>query len=301
MYRTHLFLLFAVLLISSSNASAAIAVFTCEPEWKALAEEIGGDKVTAFTATTAKQDPHHIQARPSLIAKLRRADLLICSGAGLEEGWLPLLLRRARNPNVQSGQPGHLMAAEHVPLLEIPTRLDRSEGDIHSQGNPHIHLDPRNLQRLAEVTAERMAHLDPGNTVHYQARLRDFERRWNNALTGWEHDSEVLHGRSAIVHHMEWIYLLDWLGMERLAALEPKPGLPPSARHLKRLKTLLEKQSALAIIRSTRADQRPSDWLAAQSGAPVVVLPYTVGATEESGDLFRLFEEIIKQLAAQPR
>ena len=137
------FLIAIALALTASFAHATLKVFACEPEWDALARELGGDQVEVYAATTAQQDPHRVQARPSLIAQLRQADLLVCTGADLEAGWLPVLLRQARNPAVQPGQPGHFLAADQVTLLEVPTSIDRAEGDVHPQGNPHIQIDPR--------------------------------------------------------------------------------------------------------------------------------------------------------------
>lgn len=284
------------LLLGLQHAVGEVTVFACEPEWQALAEEIGTDKVKVYSATTARQDPHHIQARPSLIAKLRRSDLLICSGADLEAGWLPLLLRRARNPKVQPGQPGHLLAADQVALLEVPERLDRSEGDIHAQGNPHTHLDPRNLLAVGGVLSERLATIDPDNAAHYSSSLKAFRERWLPAIANWEARTGDLRGKRLVVHHREWRYLLNWLGLERLATLEPKPGVPPSAGHLTKLQRVLEAQTALAIIRSPINDPGPSEWLAKRSGVTPLVLPYTIGSLEEVTDLFSLFEEAINRL-----
>lgn len=301
MHKTRSLGLLVVLLASLQDVAVAVSVFACEPEWKALAEEVGGDRITAFSATTAGQDPHHIQARPSLIAKLRRADLLICSGADLEAGWLPLLLRRARNPRVLPGQPGYVMASEHVGLLEIPERLDRSEGDIHAQGNPHVHLDPRNLLAVAEVLAARLAEIDGVHAAHYRSTWAEFRQGWLKAIAAWESQASALRGESVVVHHREWIYLLNWLGMERLAALEPKPGVPPSAGHLASLQTALATHKPLATIRAPKDDPEPSAWLAKRTGVSFLVLPYTVGSTERAMDLSSLFGEIVTRLVEQQR
>lgn len=292
-------LMLCALLLAPLAASAEVSVFACEPEWQALAEAIGGDRVSAWSATSAAQDPHQVQARPSLIAKLRRADLLVCSGAGLEEAWLPLLLRRARNPAVQPGRPGHLMAAEQVALLEVPERLDRSEGDVHARGNPHIQLDPRRILQVARVLAGRLAAIDPANTAHYRTRLADFERRWQAAMSDWSARVAGLRGRGVVVQHTAWVYLLDWLGMHRIAALEPKPGLPPAAGHLAVLKAQLAGTPALAIVRSTYNDPRPADWLSEQSGVPVLVLPHTVDPDDGAADLYALFVTLVDRLAGQ--
>ena len=295
MTKPHYWLLLLMLLCMES-AVAEVTVFSCEPEWKALAEEIGGGRITAFSATTAGQDPHHIQARPSLIAKLRKADMLICSGADLEAGWLPLLLRRARNPKVLPGKPGHLMAADQVALLDVPERLDRSEGDIHAQGNPHVHLDPGNILKVATVLSARLAEIDPDNAVHLQSSLKSFQARWTAAIMNWETRASVLRGESVVVHHREWVYLLHWLGMQQLAALEPKPGVPPTAGHLASLQARIGREKPLAIVRSPISDPGPSEWLSNRTGVTQVVLPYTVGGAENVSDLFSLFEEIVSVL-----
>ncbi len=156
------------------HAWAEVRILACEPEWQALAEVLGGAQVRAESATTALQDPHYIEARPSLIAKARRADMVFCTGAELEVGWLPLLLRLSGNRRIQMGQPGYFMAAEQVERVEVPTQLDRSQGDVHASGNPHVHLDPHRLLLIAQAFSTRLVQVDPAQTAYYQARLADF-------------------------------------------------------------------------------------------------------------------------------
>ena len=187
----------------------ALEVFACEPEWGALVKELTGENANIIVALTAFQDPHRLQARPSLIAATRRADLLICTGADLEIGWLPLLLRRAGNPEIQPGRPGHFMAADYVRKLEIPALVDRSQGDIHPQGNPHIHLNPNNISRIAVKLAERLSVLDPANGSDYVARLQGFQHRWETATMGWEERGETLSGLRLASHHRAFSYLAD--------------------------------------------------------------------------------------------
>lgn len=287
---------FLIALWGAQAAVADVSVFSCEPEWKALAEEIGGDRIRAVSATTAAQDPHHIQARPSLIARLRRADLLICSGANLEAGWLPVLLRRARNPRVQPGQPGHLLAADQVGLLEIPETLDRREGHVHAQGNPHLQLDPRRLIPVARVLSERLGAIDSDQEGFYQARFEQFRKQWSGRIADWEEQAAVLRGRSVVVHHRDWVYLLDWLGMTELAALEPKPGVPPTAGHLARLQSRLSGEKPLAILRSPISQSGPSEWLSGRTGIPQLVLPHTVGSMPGAGALGGLFDTLVSGL-----
>lgn len=285
-----------LMLFSAVPVQAALSIFACEPEWAALAREIGGTRVKVFSATTAAQDPHYIQARPSLIAKARRADLLFCTGAELEAGWLPMVLRKARNSKIGAGQPGNLMAAEQVILREIPQQLDRSMGDVHASGNPHMHLDPKNILRVAEALKKQLSTIDVAGAEEYEQGFKQFQKHWQVAMDRWDQQASPLRGKQLVVHHKEWTYLLHWLGIERVATIEPKPGVPPNAGHLSALKKQLSQTPALAIVRSPINDARPGEWLSAETGIPLVVLPYTVGGTPETGTLQGLFDSILKQL-----
>jgi zinc/manganese transport system substrate-binding protein len=277
-------------------AVAEVRVFACEPEWAALAGEIGGELVAADSATTGLQDVHHIDARPSLIARLRKADLLVCTGAGLEAGWLPVLLRRANNPRVQPGQPGYMEASTYVGMLDRPERVDRSAGDIHAQGNPHIQLDPRNFLPVAEAMTERLLQIDPANAAQYRAGLADFRQRWQVALDRWERDNTVLSGMPIVVHHDAWVYLVNWLQLQQLATLEPLPGVPPSSSHLSRLLQQLQGSDASVIIHSSYQSPRAANWLAERTSLPVVELPATIGGTPAATGLFSLFDDITARL-----
>jgi zinc/manganese transport system substrate-binding protein len=282
--------------LAGGVAHAAANVFACEPEWGSLATEIGGDKVSVFSATTGMQDPHRIEARPSLIARMRTANLLICSGADLEVGWLPVLLQSAGNNKIQPGQAGYLLAAEFVPRLDVPTRVDRSMGDIHSAGNPHIHLDPRNIARVAPVLAQRLAAVDPANSAYYDGRLRDFEARWQKAIAEWEKRGAPLKGMKVVPYHKDSTYLISWLGMVEVTTIEPKPGVPPSAGALSELLAKLKAEPANAIMRASHNDPKAPEWLAERTGIPVVVIPYTVGGTPQAKDLFSLFDDTLERL-----
>ncbi len=290
-------IILAVLLVFSAiPAHATLNIFACEPEWAALAKELGGDNVDVFAATTAQQDPHHIDARPSLIAKLRRADLLVCTGSDLEVGWLPQLLRQAGNDKVQPGMSGYFAASEVVERLEIPQSVDRSQGDVHAAGNPHVHLDPRRVLTIAEAFGAQLAAVDPANAKLISARTADFSARWKQAIARWEDQAKALKGIKVVTHHRDLIYLFDWLGIDEVATLESKPGIPPSATHLATLKAQLAKQPARMIVRSGYQDPKPSLWLAEQSKLPAIVLPYTVGGDDQAKDLFGLFDATIARL-----
>jgi zinc/manganese transport system substrate-binding protein len=287
--------LLAVALVVPS-AWADLDIFACEPEWAALAHELGGSTVTIFSATSALQDPHQIQARPSLIAKARRADLAVCTGAELEIGWMPMIQRQAGNPRIQSGQPSYFEAADYVQLLEVPTQLDRSEGDVHALGNPHIQTDPRNIALIAKALSARMAQLDPRNAQTYTTRYQDFAARWQAAIGKWQQDAAPLEGTPIVVHHKSWVYLENWLGLQEVAALEPKPGVPPSGAHLAQVLMRLETQPAKMIIRAGYQDSKPSEWLSERARIPAVILPGTVNGTPEAKDLFTLFDDSVRRL-----
>ena len=273
-----------------ATGAAEVRVLACEPEWAALAEEIGGDDVTVHSATHGRQDPHHIRARPSLIAQVRRADLLFCSGADLEVGWLPVLMQRGARNVVQPGQPGNLMAADHVELLGRPEVVDRSLGDIHPSGNPHVHLDPENLALLASELARRLQRIDSANALAYRERLESFLDRWSRAMARWRERASRLGGMQVIVHHKAWAYLIRWAGLERVAALERISGIPPTVADLKNVLARASGAGVKAIIRAPHEPTDASSWLAEKTGIPVVELPYTVGGHRDAHDLFALFE-----------
>jgi len=292
---TYLLLLLLVLPVA---ANAELRVFACEPEWSALAEEIGGGLVKATSATSALQDPHYVEARPSLISKVRKADLVVCSGAQLEIGWLPMLLSKANNPQVLPGKDGFLEASSFVPRLDVPDNVDRAQGDMHPQGNPHIQMNPHNISRVARAMGERMALIDPGNAAAYASGTEDFLVRWKLAIEAWEERAQGLVGKRVVCHHKSWIYLEDWLRLEEVATLEPVPGIPPTATHLSALLKELgtNGNGADVIIRAPFQSAKASEWLEERTGIPAVMLPLTVGATEQANSLFGLFDDVLNRL-----
>ncbi|WP_339737441.1 zinc ABC transporter substrate-binding protein [uncultured Maricaulis sp.] len=288
----------ALSLSVSVPAFADLRVFACEPEWGALSEEIGGDHVDIYTATTGGQDPHHIQARPSLISRARRADILICTGATLEIGWLPQVVRQAANRNIAEGQPGYFEATSVVTMLEVPSSVDRSQGDVHAPGNPHIQTNPNNIALVARALAQRFIELDPANAGVYQARLDDFLERWDAALLRWEAEAVPLRGIPVVTQHQSWVYLEDWLGLDRIAVLESQPGVPPSSGHLAEVVSTLQNQPARMVIRAAYEDDRPTHFIAERLNIPAVELPFTVGGNDAADDLFSLYDETLRRLLA---
>lgn len=279
-----------------SPVMASINVFACEPEWKSLVDELGGERIISFAATTAFQDPHHIEARPGLIAKIRRANLVVCSGAELESGWLPVLLRQAANTEIMAGKTAYFETASVVERLDIPVSSDRSLGDVHESGNPHVHLDPRRIQIVAEVLFNRLSVIDPQGVDYYQQRFSDFNQRWQLAIQKWQLQAHELKGQRIVVHHRDWVYLFDWLGIEIAGALEPKPGLPATPGHISMLTKTLTKEPAKMIVHTPYQNPRAAKRLSQMTKMPVVELPYTIGGTEQVKDLFDLFTVTIKKL-----
>jgi zinc/manganese transport system substrate-binding protein len=282
--------------VSAIPAAAALNVFACEPEWAALAQELGGDKVNVYSATTAQQDAHHIEARPSLIARARNADFMICSGSDLEVGWLPLLLRQSGNDRIQPGSPGFLEASQFVVKLEIPKVVDRSLGDIHPGGNPHIHLDPRNIARVAEALADRLAVIDRANAGEYRKRAESFRQRWDAALQNWAQQAAPLRSVPIVVYHKDFSYFINWTGMREVGSLEPKPGVPPTPSHLAQLVEQMKRDPGKVVIYSPYNNPKAAEFLSQQANVPMVMIPFTVGGTEAAKDLFGLFDDMIQRL-----
>lgn len=296
MKKTTILLLGLWALAASMPASAALKVLACEPEWGALVQELGGDKVAVSVATSPLQDPHHVQAKPSLIAKTRNADLIVCTGAGLEIGWLPILLQQSGNSNIQPGKAGNFAASDFVQKLDVPTRVDRADGDVHPEGNPHIQTDPRSIAKVAVALAQRLAQIDPANQAVYQQRQQSFARRWQEAMARWEAQAAPLKGVTIIVQHKAWTYLEQWLGLKELNALEPRPGVEPSASHLEAVLAKQKSLPARMIVYAAYQDPRAANWLADRAHIAALQLPFTVGGTDGAKDLFGLYDDTVSRL-----
>lgn len=296
MIRKSVFTMLAASMLLALPAHAALRVFACEPEWGALAQELGGSLVDVSVATSALQDPHQIQAKPSLIARARNADLVVCTGSELEIGWLPVLLQQSGNAKVQPGQPGNFAAADFVRKLEVPSQLDRSQGDVHAGGNPHIQTDPRNIARVATALGARLAQVDPTHASQYAQHLTDFSQRWQQAIGRWTTQAAPLKGVAVVSQHKAFVYLYDWLGLKEVAVLEPKPGVEPTASHLQAVLASLKTAPARMTLYSAYQDPKPSEWLSKNAGIPAVKIPFTVGGTEGAKDLFGLFDDTLARL-----
>lgn len=285
--------------LGAMNAQGKLNVFACEPEWQSLVETLGGEAVEAVSATTAFQDPHYIEARPSLIAKTRQADLIICTGAELEIGWLPLLLRQSGNARIQEGQPGLFLAAQQVTRIDVPQELDREHGDVHASGNPHVHWDPYRMLEIAQKLSQRLSEIDMPNAEVYAQRLGAFETQWTEKTALWEQMAASLQGKKVIVNHKNWSYLLQWFDVEVVGDLEPKPGIPPTSAHLAHLLEISRAESVDFILMANYQDAKGALWLQQKTGVPLLQLPFTVGGQENATDLITLYDAVIKALIDQ--
>lgn len=281
----------------SVSARAELNVFACEPEYAALVQALAPD-AKVYSATTALQDPHQVQARPSLIAKMRQADLVVCAGADLEIGWLPMLQMKASNTGVLSTENGLFFATDHVDTLDKLENVDRSMGDVHAKGNPHVHFDPELLLKVAQALTLKLKQLDRENNDVYQQHLDAFSLRWQAASQVWLTKAAALKGQKVIAYHTSFRYLFNWLGIEQVGDLEPKPGLPPSTSHLVKLIERAKQGDVSAIVMASYQDDRGAMWLGERTELPVVILPMSIGGNEQSTDLFSLYDSVLSLLLA---
>jgi zinc/manganese transport system substrate-binding protein len=286
----------ALALLPALPAEAAIKVLATTADWGALAAELGGDQVDVYTATSALQDVHRVDAKPSLVARARTADLVVANGAELETGWLPVLVQESGNPRIRPGAPGYFEATSVLRMLEVPGTVDRAMGDIHPLGNPHVHLDPRNVATVAQALTERLATIDAPHAAYYRSRGADFQARWKQAMVRWSEQAARLRGVPVVVLHRDQVYLLYWLGMREVAAIEPKPGVPPSAGHLAGLVSKLTASPPRMILLNAYNNPQAADWLSERIHVPVVTLPFSVGGTPQAANLFGLFDDTLQKL-----
>lgn len=281
-----------------SSPALALNIFVCEPEWKAFLESHAPD-ATIYSATTAKQDPHYVQARPSLIAKMRQADMAMCSGAELEVGWLPMLQVRSSNGAVQNGSQSMIYATDFVRMLDTHDHVDRSMGDIHAHGNPHVQFAANDIIPLSHAVTKRLLVLDPDNAQTYQFNGMKFRAHWRKKLNEWNEKAAPLKGKQVVGYHETYRYLYDWLGMEQIADLEPKPGISPTTSHLQSL-TKLNTNSFKAIVYSSHQDKRPANWLQQHTNKPLIQLPLTVSDGESLDEMYDQVIDDLLDVLVQP-
>jgi len=295
-------LLALVLLPAAAPAAAQLKVVTTTTDLYAIARAVGGDLIRAVHISEGFQDPHFVEAKPSFILQLRDADVLAFVGLELEAGWLPVLLQGARNRRLQPGQPGYLDVSRAVRVLDAARDpVDRSQGDVHPAGNPHYWLHPDNARRIARRFATTFATLDARNAAAYTAGADRFERELAEQERAWAPLLAAIRGKPVIAWHTSWRYLADYAGLDIVGFMEPKPGVPPSPTHLAGLVATAKRTGARAIIMEPFYDRKLADFLAARSGARVLVLPPSVGGVKAAADYLQLLRYNLDQLAAALR
>ncbi len=287
----------ALLLALGQAAQAKLRVVTTLPDFAAIAAELGGERVEAEALIRGSQDPHFVDAKPSFILKLSRADLLVRIGLGLEDGWLPVLLTQARNADVQPGGRGYLDASQVVRVLEVPVKADRAMGDVHGGGNPHYFTSPEELFRVAQAIERKLLELDPDGAEEFQARWRAFEERFRQRTGAWRRRLAPLQGMPVVEYHRSWIYFLEWSGFRSAGALEPKPGVPPSAGHVTRLLREVQGQGIRQVWQEVYHPTGLSRVFAEKSGARLLVLPSMVGASEGLDTIWDKFDRMVELIA----
>jgi zinc/manganese transport system substrate-binding protein len=295
MKRFIIFLGLLLVLSFSTVSYGQIKVVVTYPYIGDLTQKIGGEKVEVFVLGKGTEDPHFIVPKPSFIAKLRGADLVIINGAGLEIGFIPILIQQANNPRIQTSS-GFLDLSQHVHLIEVPTSVSRSEGDIHPEGNPHFALDPHNIPFLAEAIKAKLCDLDAKNSQEYEKRFAGFKKQWDEKMKEWDRTLSILRGKRVVEYHKLFEYFLFAYHLSLLGTIEPKPGIPPTARHIEELIEEAKSQRVDFILQDVYHEKRSAQFVAGKTGAKYVLFPHDIGAVPEAKDLFSLFEDIVRRL-----
>ncbi len=277
-------------------ASAATRVVTTFPYIADLAERIGGNRVEVSSLATGKWDPHHVVPKPSLIAQVRQADMLIINGAELEIGWLPPVIRDSRNSRIQPGARGFLDLSGYVKLIDVPETVSRSMGDIHPSGNPHFFLDPVNMPKLAGAIAKKLCQVDGAGCPYYQANLKRFTTRWNARMNKWDRAMASLKGTRVVQYHKNYNYFYRRYGIICEMELEPLPGIPPTSSHTRKVVDYIKRYNIKYIISDVYRSMRPVRFVADRTGARIVILPHDVGSVEGAATVFTLFDEMVGRL-----
>ncbi len=278
------------LLLLQGPAYGELKIVATLAELGALVEEVGGDRVSVSTLARGDEDPHAIAAKPSHSRRMSRADLLVYNGLELEIGWLPLLIEGARNPRILEDNPGHLNLAEIIEPLEVPIHVDRNQGDVHPDGNPHYTVDPGLYPDLARALSERLTLLDPEGKSHYAERLAAFTSRWQTHMEDWQRRLERMAGLNVVAYHSQWAYSAKRFGFKIVDHVENQPGIPPSPRHIKALQKRIEREEIPLLIYSDLIHPETPERFAKRAGCKTVMLPQAVGSRKGVDDLTTWFE-----------
>ncbi|HXE76576.1 MAG TPA: metal ABC transporter substrate-binding protein [Candidatus Xenobia bacterium] len=290
---------FSLVSAPAARAASKLYVVTTTEDLASLTREVGGDHVEVEAIARGYQDPHFVEAKPSFILKLNRADLLVLVGLQLEVGWLPPLITQSRNPRIQLGTPGYLDVSQFCKILEIPTgQITRAMGDVHPLGNPHYWLEPENGRRIAQAIANRLAELRPQEASYFQQRFQDFSQRLAAAEKVWDQKMAPYRGRKVVTYHRSWPNFAERFGLNVVGYVEPKPGIPPSPSHTLELINMMKRENIKLILVEPYFDLKTPKAVARETGAEVVVLLPSVGGEKEVTDYFKLFEYDINLLVA---
>ncbi|OFW03885.1 MAG: hypothetical protein A3G20_02455 [Acidobacteria bacterium RIFCSPLOWO2_12_FULL_59_11] len=289
-------LLCAVFPLAEASAKT-LNIMTTTEDLASLAREVGGEHVKVESIARGYQDPHFVEAKPSFLLKLQKADILVLVGLQLEIGWLPPLITQSRNPRIQVGAPGYLDASSVAEILEKPTgEVTRAMGDVHPSGNPHYWLDPENGRRIAQAIAQKLAELDRDDAAYFEQRFQDFDRRLSDAVKRWEQETAFLKGTKVITYHRSWPNFAQRFGLQVVGYVEPKPGIPPSPSHTLEVIKQIKQDKVPLILVEPYFDEKTPKAIANQSGAKLVVLLPSVGGVPEVKSYFDLFDFDIRLL-----
>jgi zinc/manganese transport system substrate-binding protein len=287
----------ALLVLSSAAEAKKLEVITSTTDLAALAQEVGGDRISVDSIAKGYQDPHFVEAKPSFLLKLRHADLLIAVGLELEIGWLPPLVTQSGNPRIQPGAAGYLDASQFAEILDIPKgQITRAMGDVHPQGNPHYWLDPDNGRRIAKGIADKLSQMSPGDASYFQQRYQDFDKRLTVAEKGWEAQMRPYAGRKAVTYHNSWPNFAHHFHLNVVGYVEPRPGIPPSPGHTLELIQAMRRDNVRIILVEPYFDLKTPESIARAVGGKVVVMMPSVGGDKQVTDYFKLFDYDINLL-----
>jgi ABC-type Zn uptake system ZnuABC Zn-binding protein ZnuA len=280
-----------------ARAASKLQIMTATTDLASLAQEVGGDKIEVESIARGYQDPHFVDAKPSFLLKLKRADLLIVVGLELEIGWLPPLINQSTNPKIQVSAPGYLDASRFARILEIPTgQVTRAEGDVHPLGNPHYWLDPENGLRIAKGISEKLSEMRPGDAAYFAQRYADFEQRLKKSDEHWLEEMKPYAGRKIVTYHRSWPNFADHFHLNVVGYVEPRPGIPPSPQHTVELINQMKRENVKVIVVEPYFDLKTPNAVGRETGGQVLVLPPSVGGEKEITDYFKLFDYDISKL-----
>ncbi|MGZ3466129.1 MAG: metal ABC transporter substrate-binding protein [Gemmatimonadaceae bacterium] len=288
---------FVAIAAAGSAAGAQIRVVATTPDLASVAREIGGDKVSVVALAKPTEDPHYVDAKPSHIVTLNRADALIEGGAELELGWLPPLLENSRNSKISAGAPGRIVASDGVKMLEIPTSFDRSKGDVHSLGNPHFMIDPVTVRIVARNIASHFAQIDPKNAATYNGNLSRFNTKLDAKYAEWQKELAPYRGARIVTYHKDFVYFADRFGLNIVDELEPKPGIAPSPAHLAQVIGKMKAGNAKVILVQPFQNRKTAETVARQTGATVLDTPEQPGAASNTNSYFDMMDNLVRTLA----